>query len=281
MFKNNVTFNHKTTSTILIALSSLFFIHSAMAGSTLDSVIKNKKLRCAVVLDSPPSGYMTPDNKPDGYDVAYCDDMAKSLGVEPVIVQTPASDRIPALVSNRVDIVVGSTTITPERAMTVAFTQPYVNFTITVVTRKGTGITSYDQLRGKKLGAVVGSTFEQLFNSELQGRWKNTGTTYTGFASDNETFMALQQGKIDAILQASSVYNTLAKSGQFPTFVDGGLAPLSDMDGLAVRRGDPDFLNWAKIFVWRQVVTGRYAELYKKYMGDGPVPSLNMPGVDF
>ncbi len=164
MFKNNVTLNKKIASTVLIAISGLFFAHSAMAESTLDTVIKNKKLRCAVVLDSPPSGYMTPDNKPDGYDVAYCDDMAKSLGVEPVIVQTPASDRIPALVSKRVDIVVGSTTITPERAMTVAFTQPYVNYTITVVTRKGTGITSYDQLKGKKLGAVVGSTFEQWFN---------------------------------------------------------------------------------------------------------------------
>lgn len=67
----------------------------------------------------------------------------------PEIVQTPASDRIPALVSKRVDIVVGSTTITPERAMTVAFTQPYVNYTITVMTRKDTGIKSYADLKGK------------------------------------------------------------------------------------------------------------------------------------
>lgn len=268
-------------SSILVIISGLFFMHSALAESTLDDVIHAKKLRCAVVLDSPPSGFMTPDNKPDGYDVAYCNDMAKSLGVQPVIVQTPASDRIPALVSKRVDIVVGSTTITPERAMTVAFTQPYVNYTITVITRKDTGVTSYEQLRGKKLGAVVGSTFEQLFNKELTGRWKDTGTTYTGFGSDTETFMALQQGKVDAILQASSVYNTLAKSGQFPTFTNGGLAPIADMDGLAVRRGDAEFLNWAKVFVWHQVVSGRYAELYKHYMGDGPLPSLNMLGVDF
>lgn len=93
--------------------------------------------------------------------------------------------------------------------------------------------------------------------------------------------MALQQGKVDGILQASSVFNTLEKSGQYPTFTSAGLAPLSDMDGLAVRRGDPEFLNWARVFVWHQVVSGRYAELYKKYMGDGPLPSLNMAGVDF
>ncbi|MDE1188029.1 MAG: transporter substrate-binding domain-containing protein [Pantoea sp.] len=274
-------FNKTTKSVLFIALSSLFYLHAAQAESTLDAVIKAKKLRCAVVLDSPPSGFLTPENKPDGYDVAYCDDMAKSLGVTPEIVQTPASDRIPALVSKRVDIVVGSTTITPERAMTVAFTQPYVNYTITVMTRKDTGIKTYDDLEGKKLGAVTGSTFEQLFNKELQGRWKDTGTTYTGYGSDAEVFMALQQGKIDGILQASSVYNTLEKSGQFPTFTAAGLAPLSDMDGLAVRRGDPEFLNWARVFVWHQVVSGRYAELYKKYMGDGPLPSLTMAGVDF
>lgn len=274
-------FNKTTKSALFIALSSLFFIQMAQADSTLDAVVKAKKLRCAVVLDSPPSGYITPDNKPDGYDVAYCNDMAKSLSVEPVIVQTPASDRIPALVSKRVDIVVGSTTITPERAMTVAFTQPYVNYTITVITRKDTGIKSYEDLKGKKIGAVTGSTFEQLFTKELQGRWKDSGTTYIGYGSDAEVFMALQQGKVDGILQASSVYNTLEKSGQYPTFTSAGLAPLADMDGLAVRRGDPEFLNWARVFVWHQVVSGRYAELYKKYMGDGPLPSLTMAGVDF
>lgn len=274
-------FNKTTKSALFIAFSSLFFIQMAKADSTLDAVVKAKKLRCAVVLDSPPSGYITPDNKPDGYDVAYCNDMAKSLGVEAVIVQTPASDRIPALVSKRVDIVVGSTTITPERAMTVAFTQPYVNYTITVMTRKDTGIKSYEDLKGKKLGAVTGSTFEQLFTKELQGKWKDTGTTYIGYGSDAEVFMALQQGKVDGILQASSVYNTLEKSGQYPTFTSAGLAPLADMDGLAVRRGDPEFLNWARVFVWNQVVSGRYAELYKKYMGDGPLPSLTMAGIDF
>lgn len=274
-------FSKTTKSLLAIAFSSLFCMHAAQAESTLDAVIKAKKLRCAVVLDSPPSGYITPDNKPDGYDVAYCNDMAKSLGVAPEIVQTPASDRIPALVSKRVDIVVGSTTITPERAMTVAFTQPYVNYTITVMTRKDTGIKSYADLKGKKLGAVTGSTFEQLFNKELQSGWKDSGTTYTGYGSDAEVFMALQQGKVDGILQASSVYSTLEKSGQYPTFTSAGLAPLSDMDGLAVRRGDPEFLNWARVFVWHQVVSGRYAELYKKYMGDGPLPSLTMAGVDF
>ncbi len=269
-------------------IPALFFVFSSLAGmqvaysqSTLDSIIQSKKLRCAVVLDSPPSGFRTPDNQPDGFDVAYCKDMAQSLGVVAEIVETPASDRIPALVSKRVDVVVASTTVTPQRAMTVAFTQPYVNYTVTVIARKGADITNYEQLRGKKLGAVVGSTFEQLFNKELQGRWKDTGTTYTGYSSDTETFMALQQGKIDAILQASSVFNTLAKSGQFPTFVSAGQAPLSDMDSIAVRRGDQEFLNWAKVFVWNQVASGRYAELYKHYMGDGPIPSLNVNGVDF
>lgn len=266
---------------LLVSISTLITASFANAQSTLDTVIQNKKLRCGVMMDNPPSGFRNAKNEPDGLDVVYCKDMAKALGAEPEIIETPSPDRIPALVSNRIDVLIASTTPTPQRALTVAFTQPYMNFTMGVITRADTGIKSYTDLKDKKLGGVIGSTQEQLIGKEMDAGWSAAGATYTGYASDAESYLALQQGKVDSILVAMGVFNALSQSGQFPEFVLAGTAPLSDTVSIAVKRDDQQFLNWAKLFVWQQETSGRFAEVYKSYYGDGPVPSLRIAGVDF
>jgi hydroxyproline transporter system substrate-binding protein len=263
------------------AIVTVFSCGSAYAQSTLDAVVHSKKLRCGVMMDNPPSGFRNANNEPDGLDVVYCKDMAKILGAEPEIVETPSPDRIPALVSNRIDVLLASTTPTPQRAMTVAFTQPYMNFTMGVVTRKDTGIKSYADLRDKKLGGVVGTTQEQLIKTELTNGWAKSGAVYTGYSSDSESYLALQQGKVDAILLAMGVFSALSQSGQFPEFVLVDAAPLSDTVSIAVRRDDQQFLNWVKMFIFQQVVSGRFAEIYRKYYGDGPIPSLSIKRVNF
>jgi len=270
-----------TKALVMTALVTLACAAQAHAQSALDTIVQNKKLRCGIMLDSPPAGFRNQNNEPDGYDVTYCKDMAKALGAEPEIVETPSPDRIPALVSNRIDVLIASTTPTSARALTVAFTQPYTNNIMTVVTRKDTGITQYSDLASKKLGGVVGTTPEQLFKEELAKGWQGSGATYTGYASDAESYLALQQGKVDAILIAAGVFHALSQSGQFPEFVASGIAPLPDFGSIAVRRDDQQFLNWARVFVFNQVASGRWAEVYKKYYGDGPLPPLTAEGINF
>ena len=266
---------------IVAAVFGMTTAAHSYAQSALDTIVQGKKLRCGIMLDSPPAGFRNTKNEPDGFDVTYCKDMAAALGAEPEIVETPSPDRIPALVSNRIDVLIASTTPTPKRALTVAFTQPYMNNTMGVVTRKDTGIKAYADLNSKKLGGVVGSTPEQLLNKELASGWKDKGATYTGYSNDAEAYLALQQGKVDAILVSFGVFNALEQSGQFPEFTIAGEAPLSDMVSIAVRRDDQQMLNWAKMFVWQQSVSGRFAEVYKQYFGNGPVPSLHADGIDF
>ncbi|KUM27498.1 amino acid ABC transporter [Mesorhizobium loti] len=263
------------------AVATLTLAAQAHADSALDTIVKSKKLRCGIMLDSPPAGFRDQNNEPDGYDVTYCKDMAKALGAEPVIVETPSPDRIPALVSNRIDVLIASTTPTPARALTVAFTQPYTNNITTVITRKDTGISQYSDLKSKKLGGVVGTTPEQLFKDELAKGWQASGATYTGYSSDAESYLALQQGKVDAILVSAGVFHALSQSGQFPEFVQAGVAPLADFGSIAVHRDDQQFLNWARVFVFQQEASGRRTEVYKKYYGDGPLPPLTSNGINF
>lgn len=266
---------------VLTAMIGALVIPSTQAASALDRIVQSKKLRCGVMLDSPPSGFRTPENQPEGFDVSYCKDMAKALGATPEIVETPSSDRIPALVSNRVDVLIASTSSTVARGLTVGFSQPYMNYTTAVITRKDAGIKKYADLKGHTVGGVTGTSTEQMLKKDI-AEWNDPKTNYIGYANDAEAFLALQQGKVDAVLQATAVANTLLKSGQFPNFELAGEAPFPpDLVSMAVRREDQEMLNWVRLFVWNQVASGRFAETYHKYIGATEAPSLNVKGVDF
>lgn len=144
----------------LLAVMSSSFINAAFADK-LDDIIDSGKLRCAVTLDFPPMGSRDEKNNPVGFDVDYCNDLAKVLGVTAEVVETPFPDRIPALVSGRADVIVASTSDTLERAKTVGMTIPYFAFQMVVLTRDNTGITKYEDLKGKNVGNTSG-TYEAI-----------------------------------------------------------------------------------------------------------------------
>ena len=64
-----------------LAVSVLAFGASNASADKLDKIISKGKIRCGVVLDFPPMGYRDARNKPAGFDVEYCKDLAKVLGV--------------------------------------------------------------------------------------------------------------------------------------------------------------------------------------------------------
>ena len=178
----------------LSAVLSTSFIATAQADK-LDDIIGSGKLRCAVTLDFPPMGFRDASNKPVGFDVDYCNDLAKILGVEAEVVETPFPDRIPALVSGRADVIVASTSDTLERAKTVGLTVPYFAFQMVVLTRDNTGINSFDDIKGKALGNTSG-TYEAIALEKDVKQWGSG--SFRAYQSQNDTLLAVAQGHIDA-----------------------------------------------------------------------------------
>ena len=266
---------------VALSIAGTGWASLAQAESNLDRIIKSGTLRCGVMLDSPPSGFRNAQNEPDGFDVTYCQDMAAALEVKAEIVETPSPDRIPALVSNRIDIAISSMSNTVKRGLTVAFSQPYMNYTNSVLTRKDAGIVKFADMKGHKLGGVNGTSTEQALQGFIK-EWNDANTTYTGYANDADSYLALQQGKVDAIISATANIAALIQTDQFPEFMVGGLVPTPpDLVAMAVPRGDQEFVNWVKLFIWNQVASGRFQEVYNKYMGPGEAPPLTVNGVEY
>lgn len=265
-------------SLILPAALLLTFAASSSAfADRLDDIISNGTLRCAVMLDFAPMGYRDEEQKPAGFDVDTCNDIAKTLGVTAEIVETPLPDRIPALMSGRADIAVASASDTLERAKTIGFTVPYFAFTSVVLARSDAGITTYDDLKGKSVGTPAGATEGLALKADVD-KW-NAGGEFKSFQSQADVLLALSQGQIQATVLPSTLAATAVKSGKYPQLVVVGDAPyVPDYVALMVPRDEYGVVNYLNLFINQQVRTGRYAELYEKWIG-GPAASLTVPNV--
>ena len=242
----------------------------------LDDIISSGTLRCAVVLDFPPMGARDDANNPIGFDVDYCNDLAKALGVTAEIVETPFPERIPALMSGRVDVGVASTSDTLERAKTVGMTVPYFAFEMAVTANDKSGIKSFEDMKGKTVGATAG-TFEAIALEKTVKEW-GTGE-FRPYQTQADVFLALSQGQIDATVSTSTVAQSNVKGGKFAGISVVGKAPYDiDYVALFTNRDEYGFINYLNLFINQQVRTGRYAELYEKWVG-GEVPSLTVNGV--
>jgi len=244
----------------------------------LDDIIGSGKLRCAVTLDFPPMGFRDESNKPAGFDVDYCNDLAKVLGVDAEVVETPFSDRIPALISGRADVIVASTSDTLERAKTVGLTVPYFAFQMVVLTRDDTGINSYADLKGKKLGNTS-STYEAIALEKDQKSWSSG--SFRAYQSQNDTLLAVAQGHIDATVVTNTVAAATIKSGKYKGLKIAGNAPyVIDYVSLGAKRSEYGLINYLNLFVNQQVRTGRYNELFVKWVGtEIPPANLTVPQV--
>ncbi|MCJ1884696.1 transporter substrate-binding domain-containing protein [Pseudomonas sp. LA21] len=259
----------------LTAVASTFLISQAQADK-LDDIIESGKLRCAVTLDFPPMGSRDAQNNPVGFDVDYCNDLAKVLGVTAEVVETPFPDRIPALVSGRADVIVASTSDTLERAKTVGMTVPYFAFQMVVLTREDTGINSYADIKGRPVGNTSG-TYEAIALEKDVKKWGNG--SFRAYQTQNDTILAVAQGHIDATVVTNTVAASTLKSGKYKGLKVAGNAPyVIDYVSLAAQRNEFGLINYLNLFVNQQVRTGRYAELYEKWVGGNPV-ELTVPHV--
>ena len=268
---------------IVFALGTAMLLATAPLAHAdkLDDVVSSGTLRCAVVLDFPPMGSRDAKNQPQGFDVDYCNDLGKALGVKVEIVETPFPDRIPALISNRADVGIASTSDTLERAKTIGFSIPYFVFKNVVLARSDAGIDKPDDIKGHAVGGPAGS-YETIGLEGAVKAFNDPKARFRAFQSQNDVFLALSQKQIDATWTTSTVATEIIKSGKYPGLRIVGDAPIdADYTAMITLRDEQGFINYLNLFINRQVRSGRYKQLYDKWIGAeaGEAPSTTVPGV--
>lgn len=204
---------------------------------TLDDIKSAGSLKIGVFSDKNPFGYIDNNGEYQGYDVYFAKRLAEDLGTELELVSVEAANRVEFLETGKVDIILANFTVTDERAEKVDFALPYMKVALGVVSPEGAVITSADDLNGKDLIVVKGTTAETYFTDNYPD------VNLVKFDEYNEAYSALQDGRGDAF----STDNTevLAWAMQNPGFIV-GVESLGSIDTIApaVTKGNDTLLNW-------------------------------------
>ncbi len=240
-------------------------VRSAAAQGTgptaLDRIIKEKVVRIACDISSPPFGVLGADGKPDGVEVATCKQLAKDLGVELDLVQVVATQRIPSLLAGRCDITLSSISITFDRAKTVSFCNPNGALAIVVFGPKTVSVTKAGDMEGKRIG-ITRATLEEAEVPKIAP----PGTKIVWFDEISATIQSLLSGQVDLAAMsefaANSVMERNARANLDLKFLvrRAFYAPI-------VRHADFELRHWVNTWNLLNRQNGVLAAIYKKYTG--------------
>ncbi len=144
---------------LAIVLLSLGFLNVAMADKFQD-ILSKGVIRIGVPLDVPPFGSQNVNRVAEGFDVDMADMVAKALGVKLEITQITGANRLPFLLTDKVDVVISVMGATPERAKQIMFTAPYANTSLAVYGPKNITVKSAAELGTYRVAAAKGTTQE-------------------------------------------------------------------------------------------------------------------------
>ena len=257
----------KITLLLAIALAVVTFSSgSAFAADTLAEIQKRGVLRVGLE-----PGYMPfelTNKKGDiiGFDVDMAKRMAKAMGVKLELVSTAWDGIIPALLTDKFDVIMSGMTLTQERNLTVNFASPYILIGQSILLKKelADSVKSYKDLNDAKftVASKLGTTGEQA-TKRMIGKAK-----YISYETEQEGVMELVNGKIDAFIY-DLPFNSIAVGQK-------GAGKIVHLDdpftkeplAWAIKRGDVDFLNWLNNFMAQVKYDGVYDKIYKKWFQD-------------
>lgn len=193
---------------VLIALVVLMFAASSVSANSLDSILKEGVLRVGVNPNFPPMSSFGKTNQLEGFDVDVGRRIAKELGVKVEFVTTEAAQRVPFLLSNRIDIALGAMTRTPARAKVVSFTVPLHSESMGVITTDKVAAKSWKDLDDENITLVNmrGNLSVELLKERLP---KPKVLLVDGNA---DTIRSIAQGRADALVENVDFFLNFTKN---------------------------------------------------------------------
>ena len=221
-----------------------------------------------MLIGSPPMGMVDSTGNPIGYDVDTANLIAKYLGVPVELTPLTPPSRIPALQAGKVDFLVATLAPTPQRALTVDFTQPYNAFQMAIVGNKAAKLATLDDLKNKTIGVNRGSSQE----AALQ-RVAIPGAKITRFEDDSIVLQALLSGQIDSAAMPDTVVKDYLKTRP-DADVESKFIFFQQPNSIAVRKGSDELRQWLNDTIYFMKVSGELDEISRKWTG---LPLSNMP----
>ncbi|RIE17205.1 basic amino acid ABC transporter substrate-binding protein [Candidatus Cryosericum septentrionale] len=256
------------TVALVLCLLVLSGCRPAATSSDLDRVKQDGVLTVGNDTTYAPFEFADSTNKPTGFDIDLIAAVAEKLGLKTDIVTTAWDGIIPALQTQKFEVVISSMTITPDREKEVSFSIPYYRADMGIVFDKTLHtIATPSDLAGLRVGAQVGTTGEQSAHMI-------DGVTDVRSYPDIQLAMAdLKLARIDAVVNDFPVCAYYAKDS--PTLTVIRILKVKDLDltqyyGIAMRLEDKQLKIAVDKALQDLVKDGTYDTIYAKWFGGTP-----------
>lgn len=249
----------KALTTACMALTLTLSSHS-LASNSLEDVQDNKELTFALTGAYPPFNFVNEQGQLSGFDVEIGKEIAKRIGVEGQPVTTAWDGIIAGLMANRYDTIIGSMAITEQRLKAIDFSKPYYKDGAQLFVKKGAGINGLEELKGKKVGVTLGTTFEDWLRKnapDVEVR------TYKGVP---QMMMEVQNGRIDGFITARLTGLMAIKDKGAPIEMAGELL-YRELVGIALKKDKPELKAAINKALMTMQADGTYERISKKYFG--------------
>jgi len=229
--------------------------------STLNKILERGELRVALDPGYQPFEMTDKKGRLIGYDVDMAKRMAKDMGVKLKLMPTAWDGIIGGLLSDKYDIIMGGMTITQKRNLKVNFANSDITIGQTVMIRKelASTITNAKQLDDKKYTIVTktGTT------GEIAAKKFFKNAKLLTFDSSAAAGAEVLAGKADAMIYDQPFIGIFVGSKGAGKLVHLDTPLTYEPLAWAIRKGDPDFLNWLNNFL-RQVKGDKVEDFYGK-----------------
>ncbi|QQO72492.1 ABC transporter substrate-binding protein [Morganella morganii] len=256
----------KPTLFVPALLAGLALVSGTAQADKLDDIQKAGVIRISVFDSNPPFGFIDPQTKKlAGYDVDIAQAVADDLGVKLELRPTNPANRIPLLVSGKVDLIGANFTITDERTKQVDFSIPDFQTGQKFIARKGVLKTPEDVAK-LRIGADKGTV------QEVTLREKYPGTKVISYDDTPLAFAALRNGNVDAITQDDA--KLVGLLGNLPESVKAEfeLSPFSltrEYQALAAPKGETRLVEAVNKTLLKLESEGKSQQIYNQWFGPG------------
>ncbi|HXO92032.1 MAG TPA: amino acid ABC transporter substrate-binding protein [Stellaceae bacterium] len=226
--------------------AALVMTLGAASAGALDRVVQEKAIRIAYREDAPPFSFKDKIGEPAGFMVDLCRAVAKKVSEERNLpslsvayVPVTAADRFDAITQQKADLLCEPTSATLSRRQLVDFSIPTFLDGASLMMRAD-GPKKLDELTGRKVGVVAGTTTEESLRNSLKDA--GIGAEVVAVKTHGDGLAMLDDDKISAYFADRSILLFLIKDSKAPEKLRLADDYLSvEPYALALPRGDSDF----------------------------------------
>ncbi|RXJ82398.1 transporter substrate-binding domain-containing protein [Arcobacter sp. F2176] len=229
--------------------------------STLNKILERGEMQVCLEPGYMPFEMKDKKGRIIGYDVDVAKKMAKDMGVKLKLLPTAWDGIVAALVTGKCDIIISGMTVSQQRNLKVNFADPYLVVGQTMLMNKSLEgkITSAKQLDDPKytivtkLGTSAEIAIRKFYKKAKIVTFETEADAVSEVLNDNATAFVYDQ-PYNILFMADKGKDKLVHLDEPLTF-----EPLA----WAIRKGDPDFLNWLNNFL-RQMKGDKVIDFYGK-----------------